>query len=118
MSDVVRTTPLDLPGILAQHAEYHARLETGEFDADPGSFDEIISRDQLHPIATALGAKGVGDLLHVAHELVIEVLRRAADKLANDGELSAQEEESLLYLQKQFNNVMEWGFLAAMQGAV
>jgi hypothetical protein len=118
MGDVVRTTPLDLPGILAQHAGYHARLNEGDYESNPAAFDDAISSEHLGPIAAAIGVKGVGDLLHVSHELVIEVLHRAADKIASGEELSQQEEEALLYVQQQFNRVMEWGFLAAMQGAV
>jgi hypothetical protein len=94
----------DLRSILIEHEGYHQRLNAGEFDANPDSFNALMAEEHLRPIIAVIGVKGVADLLHIAHELVIQVLKDGASP------------EEQMYLGDRFNRVMEWGMLAAAMG--
>lgn len=94
----------DLQGILRQHSAYHERLANGEFDNTPETFDDLLATEHLRPLVAIVGAKGVGDLLHVVHELVIQVLRDGAS------------DEDQEYLGDALARVMEWGMAVAMVG--
>lgn len=108
----MQTTPLDLPSILLTHAGFHARLKDGEFEGAPeGTFVNALSKGQLRPIVNAIGVKGVGDLLHVVHELIMEVFR---DNAKNGSPVEATAD--VLYVMANLNAVMNWATLAAVFG--
>jgi hypothetical protein len=112
----MQTTALDLPGILAQHASFHRRLDEGEFDDTPdGTFDKALAEEQLRPIIQAIGVKGVGDLLHVAHELLIQVLKDHAE-ITLDRDFPIASDGDVNYVRHNFYNVMEWGVAASLMG--
>lgn len=96
----------DLRSILMQHAAYHQRLESGEFEYQPGEFDRLLGEEHLRPIIESIGVKGVADLLHVVHELVIQALK----------DNPTDEEQD--YLAMHFARVLDWGMAAAMAGAL
>jgi hypothetical protein len=117
------TTSLDLPGILAQHAGYHARLSDGEFDGAPeGTFDELLGNEQMRPIIQAIGVKGVGDLLHVAHELAIQVLKDDALKDAlqeftfDEPKEAPEPDPEVDYVRHVIEGVANWYMMATMMG--
>lgn len=121
---------LDLIGILSEHEGYHVRLKSGEFeDAPDGTFDNLLASEHLQPIINAIGVMGIGKLLHIAHELAIQVFKNdALQQLMAEPEyaeftygvqkVEPEVDPNVEYVKANLENVANWFMMAKMMGAL
>jgi len=103
---------MDLLELLNEHGNFHLQIQAenslGERTEEQKEAMEMIIASQLQQITNELGVKGVADLVHVVHELIMEtlVLRPPADADPEDMET----------LHWRVEQLMEWVTLAALTG--